>query len=372
MKARISVLIGVMVALASCHSDPTASGSGTPSAVIANFSSLSLNGIGATGSFIAEIVDDRLTPLTGAISFSSCDPTTATVAADPTYVPVPNTSAKAIVTSTGLNKSCIIASASGLKPDTVSVIVAPTVFPVVLSAANPQPGNVITIKSGAPTLQFDTATVSVTFGTEKESALILSKAADSLVVAVPAFTADSMRFTGIVVTYSGSTLALATVPVTAGTNAYAGSDAYVPGFDLTPQLPASGSSVVLYPAQPLANNAPACPEVYLGFGSSGPCLIFKFTLAAPATLDFTADWPGANASNPDIDIYSCSGATASTACDFEDGGAGATGLKPQSTGNHTYPAGTHYFIIEYYAACDGSACPGNGNVSNYTLTISRQ
>jgi hypothetical protein len=34
---------------------------------------------------------------------------------------------------------------------------------------------------------------------------------------------------------------------------------------------------------------------------------------------------------------------------FEDGGAGATNLKPQATANHKYTAGTHYFVIENYA-----------------------
>src|SRR5215813_810737 len=125
MKARISGLIGVMVALVSCKSDPTASGTGTPSAVIANFSALTIGGIGTTGTFVAQIVDSRLTPLGGTINVATCDASIATVALDPTYAPVPNTSVRAIVTGISLNRTCVVVTASGLAPDTIAVFIMP-------------------------------------------------------------------------------------------------------------------------------------------------------------------------------------------------------------------------------------------------------
>ena len=80
-------------------------------------------------------------------------------------------------------------------------------------------------------------------------------------------------------------------------------------------------------------------------------MMFKFTLADTATFNFATDWVG-TASAPDVDIYACADSIVSVAafnanC-FEDGGAGATGSKPQATGAYKYSAGTHYFVIENY------------------------
>jgi hypothetical protein len=363
MNARISGLIGVMAALAvGCKSDPTATGAGTPTAVVANFSSLTMS-LGTSSSFIAQIVDSRLTPLGGAITFTSCDASAVTVATDPTYHPVPNTSTRAVVNGVGLNKVCVIASASGVKPDTVSVTVLPVVFPGAISGpAAPQPGSVVTITTGAATLQFDTAAVTVAFGTEFDTAVVLAKSASSVTVAVPAFTADSLRIGGMVLTYTGKSIALATPKITPGASLYAGTSSFATAPDISSLLPASGVTDTLYPAQPLANNQAVCPEAYLGFGSAGPCVLLKFTLAAPTTLSFTVNWIG-GATSPDIDIYTCSAATAATACDFEDGGNGATGSKPQSTGLHAFPAGSHYVVIEDFSG---------GAVANYTFSIARQ
>jgi hypothetical protein len=119
--------------------------------------------------------------------------------------------------------------------------------------------------------------------------------------------------------------------------------------DITPLLPAAGQSSSII-SGPAPSNAAICPEFVLAFGSAGPCMIFKFTLASTTTLNFTTDWEG-GATSPDVDVYACSDSTLAnfgTAC-FEDGGAGATSSKPQTTGPHAYPAGTHYFVIENYA-----------------------
>lgn len=367
MNVRISSLlvIAALVGAASCKDNPLADGSGVPASIVVSFNTLDLHGVGATGKFVAQVVDNRLTPLPVKITLTSCDGTIASVISDPTYHPVPATSVQAVVTGTALNKGCIVVSAAGVKPDTVTVFTLPvTVNAGFTGPANIQPGSVIEVTTGVSTLKFDTATAQVLFGTGKVPGFIVHKDPDSLRVAVPEFDTDSVRLSGILVTYSGAKVTLATpAKVTPGANLFSGDSAYTPGFDATSLLPAVGSSVNIYPPLPAKNNVLHCPEAYLNFGSTGPCSILKFVLAAPATLNFTVTWAG-TATNPDIDIYACSGATADSACDFEDGGAGATGSRPQSTGNFTYPAGTHYLIIERFG---GAAVMGITQ-----LTIARQ
>ena len=91
--------------------------------------------------------------------------------------------------------------------------------------------------------------------------------------------------------------------------------------------------------------------------------MFHFNLASGTTYNFSTDWEGA-ATSPDIDVYACSDSTVAnfgSAC-FEDGGAGATGSKPQATGPFAYPAGDHWFVVEIF---------GGGSSGNITVTISR-
>lgn len=382
------IVLAALAGAAACKDNPTSSGSGTPTQVIANFASLNLNGVGATGTFTAYIVDSRLTPLPGQITFSTCDATTATIANDGSYQPVPATSMRAIVTATGLNKTCLIASASGVKADTVMVTVFPVTFPGTLSGpANPKPSTIAVLKTGVPTLQFDTSKVAVSFGQEKIRALLLSKSPDSLVLAIPQFSRDSLRVAGVVVTYSGQTVSLAGAPITAGTDVFTGDSSWAIAFDLTSSLPASGSSITIYPAELIKANPVHCPEaVAFGPPSVGPCLIFKMTFAAPTTLNITTSWPSPGGAvggkNPDIDIYTCSDTVSAGwkvflggTCPAEDNGNASTTANPETTGNVTYPAGTRWLVLDYSAACDASpasSCTGNGVVSNFTLKIAKQ
>ena len=93
-------------------------------------------------------------------------------------------------------------------------------------------------------------------------------------------------------------------------------------------------------------------------------MMFRFDLAAAANVSFTADWDGTTAT--DIDVYVCADSVVSAAafnanC-FEDGGAGATGAKPQTTGPaNAYGVGAHWFVIELYA----------GTTANTYVTIRR-
>lgn len=127
MNARISGLIGVVTVLAgvaACHKDPTAAGAGAPTQVIASFASLTI-ARGKTGDFLASVVDQDLTQLQMGVSFSMCSggSSIATVATDPSYHPVPNTSTQAIVTGVAVGSTCVIASSSGVKPDSVQITV---------------------------------------------------------------------------------------------------------------------------------------------------------------------------------------------------------------------------------------------------------
>jgi len=121
--------------------------------------------------------------------------------------------------------------------------------------------------------------------------------------------------------------------------------------------PAAGRSTVFL-TNVGGQNDSQCAEIVLSFGSAGPCMIYKFTLAAATSLTFTTDWDG----DADIDIYACAGTNPATTC-FEDGGGGATGDQPQ-TFTFTFPAGTHYFVIEQYD-------PGGGSPKNLVTTVER-
>src|SRR5205807_1635049 len=140
-------------------SNPTADGSGVPAEVITNFSSFTL-APGDSATFTAQIVDSRLTPLSGDITFSTCNAAVATVTPDPTYQPVPNTSRRAIIHAISSPITCILASSSGTKPDSVQVGVVPTQVPLVFPATA-NPGSVLAIAS-TTLFKFDAATAGAT------------------------------------------------------------------------------------------------------------------------------------------------------------------------------------------------------------------
>jgi hypothetical protein len=183
--------------------------------------------------------------------------------------------------------------------------------------------------------------------------------AEFIKVVTPFASPGVLNIGGVVVTYApGLELKLKTSTSVTQTGDYWAKDSsWQTAPDITALLPAPGATSQMIAGPGPLNGPVICPE-----GSDGPCMMFKFTLADTATYAFTTDWEGA-ATAPDVDIYACSDSTVANfgaAC-FEDGGAGATAVKPQTTGKHTYPAGTHYFVIETF-----------GNPSkNYRTTIVR-
>lgn len=355
------VLTGL--ALVGCHKDPLADLDGTAAQVTLDFAQLTLNN-GSSGTVTASVVDSRAVPLPEAVTFVSRDPTIATTANDPSYSPVPATSSRAVVQATGLGVTYVVATGAG-RSDSTKVVVLPLNFDGALSSATPAGGSTLAI-AGTSLLKFNPASVSVHFPTAG-AATIVSKTTDTVKVFVPYGAAPGpLTISGITLAYlPGTTVSLntaATVTVTG--DFWAGDSSWQTAPDISALLPADGSSrfFIVTTGRP---NAAKCPEVVLGFGSSGPCMMFRMVLPDTATYSFSVDWEG-GASSPDIDVYACSDSTVSAAsfnasC-FEDGGGGATGAKPQEINSYQFPAGDHWFVIEVY---------GGGSSSNIFVTITR-
>jgi Ice-binding-like len=119
---RLSLIAALAVAGTTCKSDPTAEGAGDPFQVQAELSSINV-GVGGSATFAAWVVDIRTNRLQVPLTFASCNGAFATVAMDATFDPVPPTSAKGVVTGVQAGTTCVVVSSSGLKPDTVTVVV---------------------------------------------------------------------------------------------------------------------------------------------------------------------------------------------------------------------------------------------------------
>ena len=337
--------IAVLTWTGACAEDPLSDLDGNPAAVITNFTNLQL-AIGSNATVRASVVDARATPLAVPITFEACTGD-VTVVEDPDYHPVPATSAQAIVTAVTANPSCVRIRGGGVV-DSISVAVLPQGIAAAISNATPQGGDTITIGSTA-VLKFDPATVTVTFGGGAE-ATILSATPDLLTVLVPFSDAGPLTIGGIDVTYvPGLTVSLpTTTAVTQTGDLWAGDDDFATAPTIA--IPADGETIEITTTFGAGDNSAQCAETApnFDFGSTGPCVIYRFDVAATTTLTFSTDWD----SGADLDIYACGDADPSPAggC-FEDGGGGATGAQPQAF-SFDFPAGTHYFVVENY---DGTA-----------------
>jgi hypothetical protein len=126
-------------------------------------------------------------------------------------------------------------------------------------------------------------------------------------------------------------------------------------------LPAVGDSVHTITNYDIGlDNPDQCGEAYdTTSGSSGPCVIYKFTVPGPDSLNllFRVDWD----TDADIDAYACRAPNADgSSCNFEGGGSAASGRKPEYLRNllvsgvrtptpFKYPPGDHYFVMELFA-----------------------
>lgn len=380
-------LLGVLAALGGaavgCKDTPVASNVGTPTKISTDFSSVTFQGLGKTATVTARVVDQTNTPIAQTISVASCN--TGVVTAVPADVqPVPATALATTVTSTGLNSSCFVYTSNGVAPDTVQVIVLPTVFSGALSSTTPSGGSILVIHSTA-TLKFNPATATVTLSGAPIGGIIVGASADSLAVLVPFGTNGPLTISGIKVTYvTGLEVTLSTVANVVQTgNYWAADSSWQTAPDITSWLPAAaGDSTILIVGVPgLANsNSAVCAEVVLGFGSTGPCGLLKFTNAGTDTLslNLSVDWDG-TATNPDVDMLVCADTVLATmglgksSCGA-GGFAAATGSKPQATGPQKYAPGKTYWIdIETFCSGDPNEVNCTGGPSpNHYLTIFRQ
>lgn len=327
MKARIYGIVGSAALLASfasaCRKDPTASGVGAPAEVILDFSALRLSQ-GDSATIQARIVDNRLTPLEGDITFSSCDGATATVTPDGSFDPQPPTAKQATVKGLGANATCVIASASGAKPDTVSVVVLPTSFTVTASSSTPSVGDTLTLT--APGALHFSATSGVVFG--GSPADVISQTATTLTIQVPV---PDVAVTGAAVTVTG-------VDVT-----------YVPG--LTVDLPTAGTFTVTNPFDPNSLPDPAATlpiptagnstTIFEGFATGETDNFYSFTLAGSTTFTVTISWTA----DADLDILWCDAGCNNFVGNFD----GATTVNPQVS-QVTLPAGTYNLWINNFVA----------------------
>jgi hypothetical protein len=344
-----------------CKGDPTADLRGDPKS-ISLVPGLIFIDQGKSTSLLAAARDEQLNTVAGDVTATSAAAGVATVVVDSTRPAADGARYAFVVTGVAPGHTTLSVHAGALT-DSVPVSVLPLSFNGTISSLTPKIGDTITVQASA-VLQFNPATVAITFP-GGQAPTVLSKSATAVTMLTPASDVGPLEINGVVVTYvTGLEVNLPSSSIVHQTgDHWAGANSWQAAPDITSILPGSGQSTHFIAATPSTNNVAVCPEGVLAFGSSGPCLMFKFTLGAPTTLNFTTDWTGTS-SAPDIDIYSCSDSTLANfgaAC-FEDGGGGATGAKPQATGNFAYPAGTHYFVIETYAG------PASRNL--YT-TISR-
>lgn len=309
---------------------------------------------------VVVVRDQQLNPVPATITASSGNSAVVTVQADTARHFLDGATQAFTAKALTPGQTTLTVTGAGLT-GTVIVNVVPVAFNGVLSSTTPRGGDTLKIFSTA-VLKFNAANVTVTFGGNKVGTLVFANT-DSIKVLTPFSDPGPLTVTGVVTTFiPGLEVTLPTVSVTQTGDRWAGDASWQTAPDITGLLPAAGTNRKLISTTGPANVA-VCPEGVLGFGSSGPCMMFKFTLADTATYNFATDWEG-TAAAPDIDIFACSDSTLANfgaAC-FEDGGGGATGAKPQATGNHRYTAGTHYFVIENY---DGAAS------KNLFTTISR-
>jgi hypothetical protein len=343
MNRRLFGAFGVLAVAAlfvgACKSDPLSDLDGKPADVVTDFSSLQLQP-GNTAAITAQVVDGRFVPLATPITFRACTGDVVVVA-DTSYHPIPATSARAVVTAVTANPSCVEVRGGGLV-DSVTVAVLPLTFLGTLSGTTFVAGDTLTLTS-TNVLKFDTATVAVTFG-GGALGFIVSKTPDVVKLLVPFSTPAPLSIAGINVTYvPGLITTLQTSDtVTQTGDQFVNSDT---GYASAPTIaiPAAGETVKFLTNFGVANG-PRCAE----FGppapanSIGPCVIYKFTLAAPTALTFTTSWP----TTGDMDTYIC-GAAGLSAC-FEGGGSGAGASNPEIISSFSYPAGTHYFVIEQF------------------------
>lgn len=331
MNRRLFGAFGVLAVIAfsvgGCKSDPLSDLDGNPAAVVTDFSYLQLP-IGSSISITASVLDARTTPLAIPVTFTACS-NAVTVAPDPSYNPIPATSARAIVTAQTPANSCVIVSGGGVT-DTVAVSTVPVAFDGPFSTTSPVIGDTLTLTSSA-LLGFDPASADIDFGGGIHGE-ILVRTADSLMVRVPQPDATQpavVQVEGVVVKYVPGLIVTMTSPTPL--------DVVPVGDRETP-----GAVVITIPA----NGAPDL-VFWDGFKTGEPTdYFYQYTLAAPDTLTFTVDWTG----GADLDLVNLRSNFTVI------GGFGAAGAAHPETYTVIFTAaGTYHLLVEQFDDHDDPA-----------------
>jgi hypothetical protein len=313
----LGALAGAALVTGSCVEDPLSNLDGTPAAIVTSHSALQLTQ-GAGGIAVtASVVDGRSTPLAVPVTFAPCD-AAVVVVADPTYDPVPSTSARDTVRGVSPAASCVNISGGGLTKQ-LPVIVLPTAFNGTASATTVQTGQVLTFTASA-SLRFDPATANVNFGGGYRGT-VTNRTATSLSVIVPIPNGTQPH-----------TLTLENVDVT-----------YVTG--LRVNLPTAQTFTVTNPNRP--NDAPIptvtatvpADTIFDGFDGGEVDNFYTVNVAAATTFTVTLDWAG----SADLDVFFCN-----VACNALVGGAGgATSANPE-TYTVTLNPGQYNLVVENF------------------------
>jgi len=378
MNRSLSGIIGALAVatlVGSCKEDPTASNAGGARTIIANPNPV-VASVGANGSFLAAVYDALLNPVPATFTATSSDPTVATVVLDPVN-PDPNgTRQRFTVTGLKPGRSLIqVAQASGGNLSVVDTAnIAPIVFDGTISNLTPAGGSTITITSTS-LLKFSSSPV-VTFGNGVVGA-VANKTADLLTVIAPFADAGRLKIDSIAPTYIATNqYSLNTVGTVTQTGDFWIGDSSATTAP-TLALPASdGAKLPMITNLFERDNKAICPDAAVT-GFQGPCMFYQFTLADTMTIKFLLDWDGTPAELTDLDIFACTAATVQTAsCGTtpESGTAGkqksttTVAKKPESF-FFTFPAGTHFLVIERRTTFNPT---GTTPPRNLRVTITRR
>ena len=352
-----AVLTGVTFAILSCAGDPTASLRNGPASLTLTPTQVFVD-TGSTTPLTVRARDGQLNPVVVTVTGRTFNATIAALVRDTTRPVVDSSEYSFVVVGVVPGQTKLEFVGGGLT-DTAIVNVLPVAFVGAVSDSHPKGGAPITIHSTA-LVKFDPAAVKVTF-TANHAATVLSASADSVYLLVPYSDSGKLTISGITLPYAPG--AHFTLPTKGALqqigDRWAADSSWQTAPDITSLLPAAaGDTAQIIMTPPASNNQSICPGFVTGqtptdtafLVPTGPCAMFKFTLADSTKLNILSTWEG-DSLHPDFNVYVCSDSTVAnfgTAC-FEEGGAGVTGKKPEKTGVFKYPGGTHWLVVDIFS-----------------------
>lgn len=371
-----TVVVVLLAAAAGCKGDPTADlrGGATSFTLIPDQMFIDE---GTSRGFEVTIRDQQLNPVAGPVQITSLATSVVTVEPDTAAPSADGANYNFIVTAIAAGETKLVVTSGGIS-DTATVTVLLPELPVTISDTAPKAGAPITVRATA-THKF-TDTTEVLFAGDVPG-LIHYVTPESVVVVAPfGSTPGPLTLTHVNVLYHAGLIqdlpSTRRVVVTGdlwprGDSAYATAPSLFP----TVPLPAIGDSVhTITNFNTGLDNNDQCGEAYdPASGSSGPCVIYKFTVPGPDSLNLLLRWDWDT--DGDIDAYACRApVTDGSTCNFEGGGSAASGRQPEYLRNllvsgvrtptpFKYPPGDHYIVIELF---------GGDKPANVYFTIYRK